>query len=205
MLIFDAAYLFLGSKDLERKTQRKVVINDKTIAILLNYIEQKANGGDTISQRHYLTAERDSNAIQSHKPLYDSLKKQGIQVDIRKFKRKTTYCPNKSCPVSKSGFDIQVQQEVDVAIVMKAMKAVVANQLETLALVAGDGDFKDMIEFLTDTHHKKVAVFGWSANMSLTLSEKATPGHAFHLDDIWEQLSEPIQSSTYSVAQPAIP
>jgi uncharacterized LabA/DUF88 family protein len=42
-----------------------------------------------------------------------------------------------------------MQAEVDVAIVMKVMKPAFFNKLDTLVLVAGDGDFKDMLEFLT--------------------------------------------------------
>ena len=46
----------------------------------------------------------------------------GFEVDIRTFKGKQVFCPNKQCNVSKSGFNLQVQAEVDVAIVMKAMQ-----------------------------------------------------------------------------------
>jgi uncharacterized LabA/DUF88 family protein len=44
---------------------------------------------------------------------------------------------------------------------MKAMKIAFSNQLETLVLIAGDGDFKDMVEFLTETLYKKVWIFGY--------------------------------------------
>ena len=33
---------------------------------------------------------------------------------------------------------------------MKAMKIAFYNQLESLVLIAGDGDFKDMVEFFTE-------------------------------------------------------
>ena len=54
-----------------------------------------------------------------------------------------------------------MQEQVDIALVMKAMKSVYAQQLDTLVLVAGDGDFKDFIEFLTETLYKTVWVFGY--------------------------------------------
>jgi uncharacterized LabA/DUF88 family protein len=45
---------------------------------------------------------------------------------------------------------------------MKAMKTAYAGQLDTLVLLAGDGDFKDLIEFLTEHLYKKVWIFGYS-------------------------------------------
>ena len=71
---------------------------------------------------------------------------------------------------------------MDVAIVMKAMKSAFAGQLDTLILLAGDGDFKDLIEFLTETLYKKVWIFGYSVNTSLALSEKASPNCVVYLD-----------------------
>jgi hypothetical protein len=82
-----------------------------------------------------------------------------------------------------------------VALVMKAMKSVYAGQLDTLVLLAGDGDFKDLLEFLTETLFKKVYVFGYSANTSLSLSEKASPNCVIYLDTIWEQISEPVTNN----------
>jgi hypothetical protein len=72
---------------------------------------------------------------------------------------------------------------------MKAMKIAFSNQLETLILIAGDGDFKDMVEFFTETLYKKVWIFGYRSSLSASLHEKASPGCVFFLDDIWEQLS----------------
>jgi len=48
----------------------------------------------------------------------------GFTVDIRTFKGKQVFCTNKNCHLSKNGFNLQVQAEVDVAIVMKAMEHV---------------------------------------------------------------------------------
>lgn len=82
-----------------------------------------------------------------------------------------------------------MQQEVDVAIVMKAMKIAFSNQLEQLVLIAGDGDFKDMVEFFTETLYKKVWVFGYKSSLSASLHEKASPGCVHFIDDIWENIS----------------
>jgi hypothetical protein len=123
------------------------------------------------------------------------LKKHSVSVDIRNFKKKSVTCPQKSCVHGTKTFDISVQQEVDVAIVMKAMKVAFAGQLDTLVLLAGDGDFKDLIEFLTETLYKKVWIFGYQANTSLSLSEKASPNCVVYLDKIWNEISEPISAS----------
>ena len=48
-----------------------------------------------------------------------------------------------------------MQEQVDVAIVMKAMELAYKNELDSLTLIAGDGDFRDCIEFLTKTAGKK--------------------------------------------------
>ena len=80
---------------------------------------------------------------------------------------------------------------MDVAIVMKAMKIAFSNQLEQLVLIAGDGDFKDMVEFFTETLYKKVWVFGYKSSLSASLHEKASPGCVFFIDDIWESISVP--------------
>lgn len=58
-------------------------------------------------------------------------------------------------------------------------------------MIAGDGDFKDMVEFFTETLYKKVWIFGYRSSLSASLHEKASPGCVFFLDDIWEILSFP--------------
>ena len=63
--------------------------------------------------------------------------------------------------------------------------------MDSLVLVAGDGDFKDMLEFVTDKIKKKVIIFGYSANTSASLKDNASPGCFYALDEIWEHISEP--------------
>lgn len=60
-------------------------------------------------------------------------------------------------------------------------------------LLAGDGDFKDMVEFLTETLYKRVWILGYRTSLSASLFEKATPGCVLFIDDIWQQLSVPLQ------------
>jgi len=58
--------------------------------------------------------------------------------------------------------------------------------------LAGDCDFKDLVEFLTETLCKTVWIVGYRDSTALTLIEKATPNCMIYLDDLWTQLSEPI-------------
>lgn len=85
-----------------------------------------------------------------------------------------------------------MQEQVDVAIVMKAMELAYTNELDSLTLVAGDGDFRDCVEFITKTVQKKVSIFGYKSSFNESLTSVATPGCTFKLDDIWEHISEPI-------------
>jgi hypothetical protein len=114
-------------------------------------------------------------------------------VDIRDFKKKSITCPDSRC---RNKFDIEVQRGVDIAIVMKAMKACVANQLDTVVLIAGDGDFGDLVEYLTQQLYQTVWVFGYDGgSMSPTLFEKGTPFCMRFLDKIWNKISVPYDNS----------
>ena len=78
--------------------------------------------------------------------MYNAFRASSINVDTRGTKKKRVSCPGGKCNKS---FEIAVQSEVDVAIVMKVMTIAFQNQLNSLVLLAGDGDFKDMVEFIT--------------------------------------------------------
>lgn len=75
------------------------------------------------------------------------------------------------------------------------MKIAFSNQLEQLVLIAGDGDFKDMVEFFTETLYKKVWIFGYKSSLSASLHEKASPGCVHFLDDIWDSISIPVHKT----------
>lgn len=62
--------------------------------------------------------------------------------------------------------------------------------MNALVFVAGDGDFKDMLDFVVDTLKKKVIIFGWNSCTSHVLKERASEGSFFPLDEIWEHISE---------------
>ena len=52
-----------------------------------------------------------------------------------------------------------------------------------------------MVEFFTETLYKKVWVFGYKTSLSASLHEKASPGGVHFLDEIWEQISLPIDKN----------
>jgi len=56
------------------------------------------------------------------------------------------------------------------------MKSAFAGQLDALVILAGDGDFKDLIEFVTQTLNKKVYVFGILLTCHFLSLRKLHPG-----------------------------
>ena len=81
-----------------------------------------------------------------------------------------------------------MQAEVDTAIVMTAMKAFFNNKLDKLILIAGDGDFKDMVEFLKEKI-TKVYTWNYEASRSAELTANSSVGCSFRLDDCWDLIS----------------
>ena len=55
--------------------------------------------------------------------------------------------------------------------------------LDTFVLLAGDGDFFDMVKFMKETLNKKVYLVGWSASMNEDLRNFV--GDVIYLDAIW--------------------
>ena len=102
---------------MQKTTGRKLVINRETMNIVVQYMEQLAN--TTFDYKYYMTAD---NHVMRRADFYHEIQSAGFTLDVRKFKGKRAHCPNKLCNMSKTGFDMQVQAEVDVAIVMKAME-----------------------------------------------------------------------------------
>ena len=139
---------------------------------------------------YYVTAERNVDAIFHRKPFYSMLERHGFHCDIRNMKAKDVKCPNKECKLSKTGFSLPVQEQVDVAIVMTAMALAWKRELASLTLIAGDGDFRDCIEFITKTAQKRVSICAYKNSCNQLLKDVATK--CFYLDEIWEKISEPI-------------
>ena len=93
--------------------------------VLVAYMEQLAH--TDFDYKYYITAEKSESSAWYREGFYEQLSSLGFKIDIRKFKGKQVFCPNKECTISKKGFNLQVQAEVDVAIVMKAMEHVYKN------------------------------------------------------------------------------
>ena len=72
---------------------------------------------------------------------------------------------------------------------MKPIKSLYENpNLDVVVLLAGDGDFLDMVDFMINTLGKKVYVVGWSSSMGQYLKSHCT--EVIYLDAIWEDLTE---------------
>ena len=78
-------------------------------------------------------------------------------------------CPIETCPKNQQGFNITMQAQVDVAIVMTAMKLAYKGELGSMTLVAGDGDFRDLLEFVCDDMQKDVFMFAWKQSLPKAL------------------------------------
>lgn len=76
----------MGSKTLEKKTQRKFKLNDMTCKLLVQYLERKTSSQYELM--YYITAERNVDAIMYRRAFYEILEKNGFRCDIRNFKGK---------------------------------------------------------------------------------------------------------------------
>ena len=61
--------------------------------------------------------------------------------------------------------------------------------MKNLILVAGDGDFTDMVLFMKNTKNVNVYIFAWSGSVNHEISKKAT--QTFFLDDLVKDISKP--------------
>ena len=68
--------------------------------------------------------------------------------------------------------------------------------MDALVLVAGDGDFKDMITFVHNTMKKPVFIIGYKASMSAALVKIVTESIIIYLDEIWDSVLSSKSDST---------
>ena len=85
-----------------------------------------------LTKKVFVTAECSKSSKEARSKFYTNLENNGFEVDIRGTKKKKVFCPSgqkimnmtmSTCKYSKQGFEISVQSEVDVAIVMKVMSS----------------------------------------------------------------------------------
>ncbi len=59
VLIIDGAYLQMGAREIERQTSRRLnICSEEAITVLIDYIKKRT--GLFLTQRHFVTAEKDS-------------------------------------------------------------------------------------------------------------------------------------------------
>ena len=96
MMVVDGAYVFMGARDLITKTQRKIkLVQEDKIRIMKEYIQTKIDR--KINEGHWVTAEDNIQTAKSRSSLYEAIAKNGFTLDLRDFKRKKAYCPDKNC------------------------------------------------------------------------------------------------------------
>jgi len=114
---------------------------------------------------------------------------------MRSFKKKKAYCPNKSCLFTsrgkgQGGFDTEVQREVDIAIAIRPVKAYREHPtMKTFILLAGDGDFTDMLKFVKTDLGLRVILVAWSQSVNGNIPDYVS--ETYYLDNIFDQISEP--------------
>ena len=186
-LVIDGAYLTLGSKTLEHNTNKKLMLGRENVQKLDAFISSKLRGA--LVNKHIITAEMNEGDLNKRRDLYRGFKHNGYAPpDVRDFKIRNVYCPDQQCEYSK-GFQTKVQREVDVAIAMRPVQLFMEDpSLTGLVLLAGDGDFIDMVRTVQNDFKKTVYICGWSASMSPKMLEECKPNVIF-LDEIWEDLT----------------
>ena len=71
--------------------------------------------------------------------------------------------------------------------------------MKNLILVAGDGDFTDMVKFMKETFNVRVFMFAWSASVNYQISTIASD--IIYLDEIFESVSEANRGSQLTNAE----
>lgn len=92
MIVFDGAYFTQGSINQKIQTKRYLDTSEQGMKNFIDWIEKKTEL--TLHERHFVTAEVDSDSQKKHGMLYSSLKRNGVQVDIRHMKKKGVNCQN---------------------------------------------------------------------------------------------------------------
>ena len=104
-MVVDGAYLFMAAKDISNRTNRKLIMTKEKFEILDNYIQSRINR--KMNEKHFITAEDSLKTAESRTYLYSAMVEQGYQLNLKTFKQKKAYCPDKKCHFNK-GFDTKV-------------------------------------------------------------------------------------------------
>ena len=177
----------MASRSLEQKTNRKLILGKNSIRTLDEFLVRKTNA--CLVVKHFISAEHSELEKLKRQDIYNGfLANSYCEPDLRTFKQRLAYCPDQSCHYSQ-GFQTKVQKEVDVAIAMRPIQCFMQDQsLTGVVLLAGDGDFFDMVHTVICEFNRKVYLCGWSASMSPKLIQLCQP-NIIYLDEIWDQLT----------------
>jgi hypothetical protein len=135
---------------------------------IVDYIQSKT--GFFIDKKVLISAEDDDKSTASLKKKKDFRDAfEGFIVDMRSYKLKNVNCPNRDCIYAKKkrSFKYPVQREVDTAIAMTAVRARAENRvtMKNLIILAGDGDFTDLVRVMSETFKINVFIFAWSESL----------------------------------------
>ena len=113
---------------------------------------------------------------------------------MRTFKSKEVPCMDPRCRYFKKGkvgkgFSVPVEREVDTAIAIRPIQAKFDHPtMKNLILVAGGGDFVDMVTTLRDTFNINVFICAWSESLDYKISQLAT---TIYLDELFDKITIP--------------
>ena len=110
---------------------------------------------------------------------------------MRTFKSKGVKCLDPKCKhfSNDNKFSVPVEREVDTAIAIRPIQAKFDHPtMKNLILVAGGGDFVDMVTTLRDTFNIKVFICAWSESLDYKISQLAT---TIYLDELFDKITRP--------------
>ncbi|KJE89862.1 hypothetical protein CAOG_001280 [Capsaspora owczarzaki ATCC 30864] len=117
-------------------------------------------------------------------PLHARLRLAQIKPCISPLKSK-----NVTCTHCNAHFSTVVQAGVDVALATKVLTLVGEKALTGLFLLTGDGDFKEMLHYVTDVRHIPMWLAGFQKCTSTLLQAYANRGAILWLDEIWDAIT----------------
>jgi uncharacterized LabA/DUF88 family protein len=105
----------------------------------------------------------------------------GPRFQVRLFQLKTLHI---ECPQCRYAYDRRVQKGVDIGIATLALT--LADRYDTLVLSSGDGDFKDMAEYVRNTLDKRFELAVFRNGVSTDL--QSLTDQIYWVDDFLEEV-----------------
>eukprot|EP00743_Colponemidia_sp_Colp-15_P008278 GILK01008985.1.p1 GENE.GILK01008985.1~~GILK01008985.1.p1 ORF type:complete len:461 (-),score=64.85 GILK01008985.1:205-1548(-) len=178
VLIIDGAYLF---KCMQNKDPGLFDGDVEHWQHFISLLEKRASC--SFKDVYYFGATRDA-PTHRQKRFFTSLQCAQIKVVTGSLKTLDVKCPNTSCKHHRSPIHRLVQAGTDVAIATKMLTLVCDDEVDSVMLLAGDGDFLDALKYITEVKRKQVWVCGCRGSVSKFLQSYATRGCLFWLEDL---------------------